>query len=481
MHGADATGDQVRASLGAELALWVGIAPGGDSTVVRLRLEDLRSGEVLHASTAALGQGEVPALQEVCDALPARGNPVVEPGWASPRVYLAYLQGLGLQAAGSLPPALAELERVIALDPEAATGYAALADAAFAQWAATGDSAWVARVTEAADHALTLDPDGIAPRRTLAALALERGDSEEGLRLLREALDRDPGNPALHLEFAEACFAAGEVGSGVEALRSGIVAAPGFAPLHERLGKHHFGQAEFAEAIAEYAEAARSAAGTWVQYVYLGACYHALGCWDDARAAFERSFAIEPNGFNCPNLGFLYYMEHRFEDAREMYQWSLEFSPGDHEVLGGLGAAHYWMGDREEAEAYYRQAIAAAEGVMPPEDHADYPYTLAKFAGYHVMVDSTRAHELNQQARERAGDDSRVLYVVAENWEALGEREKSLRELGDYLKLRPDDPSVGQEPYFQELVKDPRYELLMRGLESESAECPDLPRDLLSS
>ena len=51
----------------------------------------------------------------------------------------------------------------------------------------------------------------------------------------------------------------------------------------------------------------------------------------------------------------------------------------------------------------------------------------------------------------------------------------ALRELGAYLKLSPNDPTIEAEPYFQDLVKDRRYELLKRGLETQLADCPGIP------
>ena len=228
------------------------------------------------------------------------------------------------------------------------------------------------------------------------------------------------------------------------------------------LGFLYYMLGRYDDAIEQFEKVRKLAPGHAPTYNYLGALFFAKEDWDEAVSAFEQSFELGRNYEACSNLGTLYYMEGRFEDAARMYEWAWEYNRSNHKVVGNLAAARYWIeGERERADTLFEVAIQIAEERR--KANPDDAVLIAYLAGYYSINHREKAVEYAERALKIAPDNPEVVYRAAQVYEQIGERAKALVLLGKALDLNYSRKLVEHERLFQDLRKDPRYELLVAG------------------
>jgi tetratricopeptide (TPR) repeat protein len=91
----------------------------------------------------------------------------------------------------------------------------------------------------------------------------------------------------------------------------------------------------------------------------LGSVHHVLGEHDQARAAYERALAVDPDfAMTLVNLGLLEFQSGRRESALELLERALALEPDNVEALVNLGGLHLVDGEFERAKELYRRALA---------------------------------------------------------------------------------------------------------------------------
>jgi serine/threonine-protein kinase len=347
-----------------------------------------------------------------------------------------YLRGRGLRFVGQ--DAVPALTRAADLEPRSADALLQLSAALVDR----GDSLSLAKsesLLTDAEYPTALQAERHA---TLSRVFQIRADYEGAARELDEAINANPSNP--------------------EWYRAGIRENPGYLSSHELLAYFYLRMDRYSEAIGAYQRVTELVPAHPNGWNSLGACYYALEDWDNATLAFETSFEIEQNHAACSNLGTLYYMEGRFEDAAGMYEWAWEQDQTDHRVLGNRAAALRWVPGREDE---VRQlSIQAAEVARQqfeegPDDNP--PLTLAYLAGYLLKIDPEQTREHLEQALLMAPEDPEVLYRAAVIYEELGERPRALTLLGSAIDLGHPLLEVNNERLLDDLRQDPRFRLLL--------------------
>jgi serine/threonine-protein kinase len=467
--------EDAAAVLGADLALTIERGPDGGEDVV-LSLRDARTLETLREERLArteTGLAEEPGRAAL--RLLAPGDPAAGAG-ASPPPPLAYYEALGRLASpnGDVPEAVAALERIAADLPASARVLAALGEALRAA-VERGDAARAADAEAACRRALSVDGAVAAPRVTLGRLLLLRGEADGAIRELEAAVAMVPSDPDARRWLARAYHRARRLESALAAFRAAAAANPWYVGAWEGVGAFLFRQGDYQAALDAFREAERIAPAYGETYNYLGACYYALDCWERAIAMFEKSFEIGRNRLACANLGTLYYMSRRFEDAERMYAWALEYDPTDHVVTGDLAAALHWIeGRAAESRERYRQAAALGEDLRDRD--GDRPQVLASLAGAYALVDAARAEDRIAAALALAPDDPEVLYRATLVEEALGNRERALIHLQKLLHVNPSLGVIRSEPFLDSLRVDPRYRMITDGLPAVECRASADPR-----
>lgn len=236
----------------------------------------------------------------------------------------------------------------------------------------------LARLPEA-DAVLTAVVDGRpagylreAATLALADLAMERGDAVRAEKLLREAVDRNPGEPAdVLLRLAQVEEAAGHPGHALEAYRTVYYAHP-----------LHAGAVDAKMALDRLRPAASGAAPSIEEELARASRLFAARQWREAREAFDplmTSTSGDERALVTLRVAAIDYRLGRHRVAREQLQPLLSRSPLEAEAAYYYASATRGLGD---GAGYVRLARALADR------HRDSPWAaevLNDLASYHVV------------------------------------------------------------------------------------------------
>ncbi len=386
--------------------------------------------------------------------------------------YRNYLIGLGHLDAGTagVGRAISALEGAVATDSTFARAWAALGEGYRVQFDATKDAAWAGKSVSACRRALAQFSELPYAFTTIGKLQAARNQSAEAVHAFQAALAIDPRHNQAHWQLADIHSRAGRANDAETAYATAVEANPDDPSALVWLGYFYYVNERYRDAIAPLERVSRLTPLSGQNYNMLGACYFALDCWEQALEMFKRSFDLERNYVACSNLGILYYMNHRFLDAAQMYEWAREYSPQSWEVVGYLAASRYWIpGERERAIALYREGTEMAEErrTAAPNDAR----LLALLAGFYAITNRDSVSSVAEGAITLMPNDADVRYRAALAYDVAGDRERALTHLARSIDLGHSIRQIETEPFLDELRKDPRYELLTRDLDRKDGAC----------
>jgi tetratricopeptide (TPR) repeat protein len=254
-------------------------------------------------------------------------------------------------------------------------------------------------------------PDTLDAHNLLGRLLVQAGRAADAIPLLRHALDRNAGQPALWISYAEALLTYGAHAAAREAAEKARQLAPkDIDALYvwaeaQRAAGAWIAAAEGYRAVLD---AKPAHAGAWLQ---LATCLQAAGDLAGAKQAARQSVAYAPQAPECHNnLGSLHAaaddhaeaLAHfdralalrpdypaalinkaaslretaRAADALPLLHRALALTGGHPQAQAGLGLAHHALGRLDEARACYREALAR----QPNDPETQWNYALAALA-----------------------------------------------------------------------------------------------------
>jgi eukaryotic-like serine/threonine-protein kinase len=471
------TPERARGVLGARRVVAVSGGAGGPQGMVALTRFDVDSLAVRRrADSVALGTDVFDGDRfdrDLCRLLDMNAPRVHPVGYtASGAAYRDYLIGRGYLDAGgaSLDDAIASLEHAVKTDSTFARAWAALGEGFRRRFAAAHDSASAESTRTCCARAPNLCTGLASAHVTLGELLAATHD-EHAETEFRTAVALEPNEPGpIHALGNFLLFAANRPDAAEAVYARGTKAQPLDASAFESLGYLYYTQGRYEDAIGQFRVDASLAPDRQQVYNYLGACYFAGDCWDRAVAMFERSFTLNRSFVSCSNLGTLYYMDHRFVDAANMYQWAREYHPDRYDVVGYLAAAHRWIpGHRVQSDALFREAVSLAE--KQRSARAGDAEFLATLAGFFPAERADSASALAGQAATLAPDDAEVQYRVALVYEEIGQREKALVHLAHAVDLGHSIRQIESEPFLDDLRKDSRFREIERNAPRAVFDC----------
>ncbi len=394
----------------------------------------------------------------------------------SGEAYRDYVMGRGYLDAGaaSLDDAIASLERAVKADSTFARAWAALGEGFRRRFSTAHDSSSAERTRACCARALDLY-GGLASAHVTLGQLLAATDGDRAEAEFRKAVALEPNEPGpIHALGNFLLFNANRPDDAETAYARGTKAQPRDATAFESLGYFYYVQGRYKDAIPQFHIDASLAPDRKQVYNYLGACYFAGNCWERAVEMFERSFALGRSFVSCSNLGTLYYMDHRFVDAANMYQWAREYYPDRYDVVGYLAAAHHWIpGHRDRSAALFREAVSLAE--KQRTDRAGDAEFLATLAGFYPDERADSAAALAGRAATLAPDDGEVQYRIALVYEQIGQREKALVHLAHAVDLGHSMRQIESEPFLDDLRKDSRFTEIEKHAPRSTFDCDDTP------
>ena len=321
----------------------------------------------------------------------------------------------GLALARLPDAALRELQRVVALEPQAVAAWSRIGDLE----AQRGDDAAAA---QAWSEAFELNPTLPRPAAGLAQLALRHGDTDRAISLLEVALSQSPGEPVLLGVLCEVLAARRDWPKLHATALAWADARPETPEAWRGMSRAEFERGRHADAVAAFARylsLGRHAVGDLAAFA--GLCLHALD-FEAAEAALEAAEELEaghPEVLARRALLHMYYG--RFEAALDACRRCLEREPNN--VPAYTILSRLQQGRLDGPQSAQLEAIAA---------RADVPLDLripAAFSIAHALdasggIDAAfgayeRAHELarerdriEERSYSRAGQQERTQRLI---------------------------------------------------------------------
>jgi len=135
----------------------------------------------------------------------------------------------------------------------------------------------------------------------------------------------------------------------------------------------------------------------WEVYHNQGLCHMHLKDYEKAREAFEAANTIQPHDSTFMQLGKIYVMQNKYEEAVGIYEEALENSPENPSLLTTLGLLFLRMGQNYKAFKHLRTALALdpknVKGILASgsiiQDHNDMDIALIRYRVAAVQTPSS--------------------------------------------------------------------------------------------
>ena len=183
-------------------------------------------------------------------------------------------------------------------------------------------------------------------------------------------------------------------------------------------------------------------------------CLLALGRFEDAIAAIKRAEKIDPlSPVILTTLGIAYYLAHRYDQAIDQLQKTLEIEPNFYYAHWQLGQALEASGSRDAAIAEYKKARQLNED----------PFVLALLGHIYALTgEKAQAVELMEQLRRLAKDRYVRPYGFALLHLGLGEKTEAFRVLEENYRGGEMVPRIRFDPMLDPLRGETRFEVLTK-------------------
>ena len=226
--------------------------------------------------------------------------------------------------------------------------------------AAVGDWAGVVDRIKAALDALK---PGAQALWTQALALHKQGRLAEAEALYREVARQRPGDFDAAHRLGVVALQAGDTREGVERLRQALALKPDDADAHSNLGNGLLALKRPQEALACYLEALRLQPGFLEACCNAGAALHALQRFEEALDLYDRALRLKPDYAEAlSNRGAALRMLNRPQEAWDSYEQALRIKPDYIDALYNRGIIPQELGRHEEALACFAQALRVKPG-----------------------------------------------------------------------------------------------------------------------
>jgi tetratricopeptide (TPR) repeat protein len=315
-------------------------------------------------------------------------------------------QGLNLVLRGT---EIAEIERRETRSVEA---YESFARGMMNLRLASRDS--IERAIAAFEHATDHDPEYALAWAALGGAYSLKGSFlslrdliEKAIEIERRALAIDPELADAHMWLGAALLNLGRTDAAIASIREAIRLEPDNGQAHQALARAYWvGRGDFAAAIPEFERAIELNPDAGYSYLQLALLLAWDGNYARAEEVSRRAVELQDQyisgnaglqvvGANA-RLGYVYYLQGRYDDALREYERGLSFvASSDHalkdrtaiEITVKMGAAYYRQGRSAEASRYFARAVKMFDSLIA--NGADDPYTRYYIAIVHALTGAT--------------------------------------------------------------------------------------------
>ncbi len=191
--------------------------------------------------------------------------------------------------------------------------------------------------------AIARDPGNPIYHGNLGNVLRDAGRLSDGIAEYRRALELHDGYAEIHNNLGHALQAIGKLDEAVEHYRKSIALRPGNYRAHHNLGNVLFVSGKTEEAVAALRESAKLNAAFAATWERLGTALQKLGRAADAEASFRRWVALEPDSADAVHaLALDLEQQNRIDEAFECFERAISLRP---DFLPPIASA-LWLAQR---------------------------------------------------------------------------------------------------------------------------------------
>ncbi len=258
----------------------------------------------------------------------------------------------GLLAQKQLTPAQAELQALVAKQPDSAPVHAQMGVLQTMKQDPVG-------ARRSFERALQLDPASRESLNGLVSLDLQAKRTADARARVDQAVAANADDPTILMIAARTYVTTGDAKRGEELLRQVIEIDSSYFDAYSALGQIYVRQGRLDAALAEFEQLAQRDSKPVVALTFAGMILQARGRMPDARAKFERALQLDPSAaVAANNLAWLYAESGQNLDlALELAQRAAARMPDVAEVNDTIGWVHMKNNLPRAALPYFEKSV----------------------------------------------------------------------------------------------------------------------------
>jgi eukaryotic-like serine/threonine-protein kinase len=459
--------------LGANLVVQGSIRRDGKNVQLTVNLIDAKDLRQVGSAAFEDATGDLAALQDEAVAKLARLmniNVTAEMlrstgGRASPAAFELYLKALGLMQRydkpGNLDQAVMALNDAVKADPQFALGFASLGEAYRLKNIVDVNPKWVEEASSYCTQAIKLDDRLPSSFVTLGRIHDASGKYDLAVQEFEQALQLDSRNADAIEGLALAQEKAGRLDEAEKALQKCIALRPDYWDAYNSLGLFYDRQGRYNDAIVQLKRAAELTPDNAQVLFNLGAVYADTGeakNYGAAEAALKKSIELGPTYPAYANLGYLFFLQQRYDDAATTTEKALKLNDKNYQVWRNLGEDYSWAKQPDKAMAARNRELQVLEASSPlhPQDAQLISEMATLYADNH---ERDKAIGGMQKALALAPVDANVLLNAAVIQETLGNRNEAIRYAEESIAKGNTIDDIKRNFALQRIVTDPKFHI----------------------
>jgi Flp pilus assembly protein TadD len=280
-------------------------------------------------------------------------------------------------------------------------------------------------------------PSQVDAIQLLGVILERKGQYNQAVQFLREAVRQAPGHAHLHNSLGMVLIQLKKPEDAVMEFKKALEIRPDFAKAYNNLGVALMSLGRIDEAISACRQAVRLQDDFKQAYNNLGLALKKAGKLEEAVASYEKAVGLDPQYAGAlSNLGMVLLCQGRLKEAAEKLQNAVNLDPNSAEFLNNLGILFNRQGLFEQAVDTSERAIDInPDSVQAHNNLGTALMELGRFSEAEAAFD--RAIVIDPECAEAHHNRSLVLLLTARFEAGWDEYEWRWRNDGFSTPLRP--------------------------------------------
>jgi serine/threonine protein kinase/tetratricopeptide (TPR) repeat protein len=354
--------------------------------------------------------------------------------------------------------ALPLLERAVQADPNSPLTHSKLAEAEWTKYLLTRDIQWQERALTSLKNAEERNPDAAAVLLLSGLIHESFGQYEQAQEDLLRAIELEPNNGDAWRRLGKVYEDNNQLNKALIAYRKAIEVQPNYFKNFEQLGYFFFRRGDYEEALQQRKRVVELVPDLADAHYQLAAPYLNMGHYADAEYELNLAISYQESANAVEGLGLVRTYQGLEREAIPYYQRAIKIGPATSLYYINLGSAWRRTSFPREAEQAYRKGLELSEAALAQNPKDGYERSCLAYLCAH-LGDRGRAESESVQALQISGNAINVRWMIAQTYEVLRMRDRTLALLGD----APDSmlSRLNRQPDLADLQADPRFRQLL--------------------